>query len=219
MLEDVWLVELAKAFATGVLAGGASVVAHALAPAIRALRRARAGDDERIERRLAAILIADVAGYSRLVAADEEGTHLRLRAYQREILEPKVREHRGRIVKNTGDGALAEFSSVVDAVRCALEVQGVLAARNAPIPQSSRIDFRIGINLGDVIVAPDDIYGHAVNVAARLESFAAPGGICLSHDAWCHVRGAIDAEFVDLGKRQLKNISEPTHVYAVAPVA
>ena len=220
MLEDVWP-ELAKAFATGVLAGGASALIQSLAPtAALALRRLRArGVGDRIERRLAAILAADVVGYSRLMTADEEGTHVRLLAYRREVIEPKIREHHGRIVKNTGDGAIVEFGSLVDAVRCALAVQRVLAARNALVPQGHRIELRIGVNLGDVIVAPDDLYGHAVNLAARLEAIAPPGGICISRDAWCHVRGVIEAEFVDLGERPLKNITDPAHVYTIAPAA
>jgi adenylate cyclase len=220
MLGDFWP-ELAKAFATGILAGGASVLAQRTAPAAgRALRRLRwRHDDNRIERRLAAILAADVVGYSRLMTADEEGTHFRLSSYRRQVIEPKIRQHHGRIVKNTGDGALVEFASVVDAVRCALAVQRVLAARNADVHQSRRIELRIGVNFGDVIIAPDDIYGHAVNLAARLESLAPPGGICLSREAWCHVRGAIAAEFVDLGEQRLKNIADPAHVYAIAPAA
>ena len=218
MLEGVWP-ELAKVVATGMLAGGASIAVQWLAPkAIAALapRRARKFGG-RVERRLAAILAADVVGYSRLMSADEEGTHSRLQVHRREVIEPKIREHRGRIVKNTGDGALVEFGSVVDAVRCALEVQRVMAARNAGLPQHRRIELRIGVNLGDVMVAPDDIYGHGVNLAARLEGLATPGGICISEDAWRHVRGAIAAEFVDLGEQRLKNITEPAHVYAVAP--
>src|SRR5215831_19631424 len=125
-----------------------------------------------VQRRLAAILAADVAGYSRLMGADEEGTHERLKAHLRELVEPKIGEHKGRIVKNTGDGFLAEFASVVEAVRCAVELQRGMADRNADIPQDKRIFFRLGINLGDVIVEPDDIYGDGVNVAARLEALA-----------------------------------------------
>jgi len=132
---------------------------------------------------------------------------------------PKVREHRGRIVKHTGDGALVEFGSVVDAVRCALEVQRNLFARNSVLPQNRRVEFRIGVNLGDVIVAPDDIYGHGVNVAARLEGLAPPGGICISAEAWRHVRSAVAAEFVDLGEQRLKNIADPAHVFALSPAA
>jgi adenylate cyclase len=131
-------------------------------------------------RRLTAILAADVAGYSRLMGADEEGTHGRLRAHLRELVDPKIAEHRGRIVKNTGDGFLAEFASVVDAVRCAVEVQRGVAERNADTPADKRIEFRIGVNLGDVIAEEHDIFGDGVNVAARLEALAEPGGICVS---------------------------------------
>jgi adenylate cyclase len=191
-----------------------------LAPkAARLLKRLRAADHRRFERRLAAILAADVVGYSRLMSVDEEGTHFRLLAYRREVIAPKVREHRGRLVKHTGDGALVEFGSVVDAVRCALDVQRDLLVRNARLPQGRRIEFRIGVNLGDVIVAPDDIYGHGVNIASRLEGLAPPGGICISAEAWRHVRGAVAAECVDLGERRLKNIADPAHVFALSPAA
>jgi adenylate cyclase len=225
MLEDVGP-DLAKALVTGLLAGGASVAVQLLSPRVaKVLRRLplnRAGEaanQQRVERRLAAILAADVAGYSRLMTADEEGTHFRLLTHRREVIEPKVREHRGRVVKYTGDGALAEFSSVIEAVRCALEVQQLMLARNAGVSPSRRIEFRMGINLGDVIVAPDDIYGHGVNLAARLEGLAPPGGICISADAWRHVRGAIAAEFVDLGEQRLKNIADPAHVFALSLAA
>src|SRR5689334_6426790 len=218
MLEDVWP-EIGNAWVSGVLAGSGSVLVQWLAPkAARLLRRLRA-DRLRLERRLAAILAADVVGYSRLMGADEEGTHFRLLAYRREVIAPQVRAHRGRIVKHTGDGALVEFGSVVDAVRCALEVQRSIRVRNAGLPQDRRVEFRIGVNLGDVIVAPDDIHGHGVNVAARLEGLAPPGGICISADASRHVRGAVAAEFVDLGERQLKNIADPAHVFALFPSA
>jgi adenylate cyclase len=219
MLEELWP-EIGKAWVTGVLAGGGSILVQWLAPkAAQLLRRSRAAKHPRLERRLAAILAADVAGYSRLMTADEEGTHFRLLTHRREVIEPKIREHRGRIVKHTGDGALAEFGSVVDAVRCALEVQRAMVLRNAELPQSRRIEFRMGVNLGDVIVASDDIYGHGVNLAARLEGLAPPGGICISADTWRHVRGAVAAEFVDLGELQLKNIADPAHVFAVSPAA
>ena len=217
MLEEVWP-EIGNAWVSGMLAGGGFVLVQWLAPrVVRLLKRLRAADNLRLERRLAAILAADVVGYSSLMSADEEGTHFRLLAYRREVIAPKVREHRGRIVKHTGDGALVEFGSVVDAVRCALDVQRIIRARNAGLPQDRRIEFRIGVNVGDVIVAPDDIYGHGVNVAARLESLAPPGGICISADAWGHVRGAVAAEFVDLGEQRLKNIADPAHVFAIAP--
>jgi len=219
MLEDIWP-EIGRAWVSGVLAGGGSILVQLLAPkAARLLRRLRAAKQPRLKRRLAAVLAADVAGYSRLMSADEEGTHKRLLAYRREVIEPKVRQHRGRVVKHTGDGALVEFGSAVGAVRCALEMQKLIAARNAKLPQGRRIEFRIGVNLGDVIVAPEDIYGHGVNLAARLEGMAPPGGICISADAWRQVRGAVAAEFVDLGEHRLKNIADPAHVFAVAPAA
>jgi adenylate cyclase len=133
-----------------------------------------------VERRLAAILAADVAGYSRLMGADEEGTLDRLKAHRRELVDPKIKEHRGRIVKTTGDGMLVEFSSVVDAVRCAVEIQRGMADRNADTAEDERLAFRIGVNLGDIIVDGDDIYGDGVNIAARLEALAEPGGICVA---------------------------------------
>jgi class 3 adenylate cyclase len=138
-------------------------------------------------RRLAAILAADVAGYSRLMGADEEGTLQRLRAYRRELVDPKIRQHHGRIVKTTGDGMLVEFSSVVDAVRCAAEIQRAMVDRNAGIAEEKRITFRIGVNLGDVIIDGDDIYGDGVNIAARLEALAEPGGICISRTVRDHI--------------------------------
>src|SRR6516225_2506696 len=138
-------------------------------------------------RRLAAILAADVAGYSRLMGANEEGTHERLMAHRHELVEPKIAEHSGRIVKNTGDGLLAEFASVVDAVRCAAELQRAMIDREAGIPEDRRIRFRIGINLGDVIVEDDDIFGDGVNVAARLEALTEPGGLCVSGTVRDHI--------------------------------
>ena len=141
---------------------------------------------EPVKRRLAAILAADVAGYSRLMGADEEGTLERLKASRRELIDPKIREHRGRIVKTTGDGLLVEFPSVVDAVRCAAEVQRAMIDRNRETPEDQHIVFRIGVNLGDIIVDGDDIFGDGVNVAARLEALAEPGGICISR--WCATR-------------------------------
>src|SRR5215831_17859260 len=131
-------------------------------------------------RRLTAILAADVAGYSRLMGADEEGTHERLQAHLQELINPKIKEHRGRVVKNTGDGFLAEFASVVDGVRCAVEIQRGMIDREPDVPEERRISFRMGVNLGDVIVDGDDIYGDGVNIAARLETLAEPGGICIS---------------------------------------
>jgi TolB-like protein/class 3 adenylate cyclase len=166
-------------------------------------------------RRLAAILAADVAGYSRLMGADEEGTHERLKVHLAELVNPKIEDHRGRIVKNTGDGLLAEFASVVDAVRCAVEIQCGMAEREPEVPEERRIKFRIGINLGDVIVEKDDIFGDGVNVAARLEGLAEPGGICVSRVVRDQVRDRLDCAFEDLGERQVKNIARPVRVYAV----
>jgi adenylate cyclase len=167
------------------------------------------------DRRLTAILAADVAGYSRLMGADEEGTHERLKAHLGELVNPKISEHRGRTVKNTGDGFLAEFSSVVDAARCAVDIQRGMAEREAEVPDERRIRFRIGINLGDVIVDGGDIYGDGVNVAARLEALAEPGGICISRTVRDQIRDKLAYAFEDLGEQQVKNISRPVRVYAV----
>src|SRR5215831_10884429 len=174
------------------------------------------GQRERVERRLAAILAADAAGYSRLMGADEEGTHAALTVLRREVSEPKIAEHRGRIVKTTGDGLLVEFASVVDAVRCAVEVQREMLARNAAAPAERRIEFRMGINLGDIIIEDGDIFGDGVNIAARLEALAEPGGICLSAAAHEQVRDRLDLAFDDLGEQQVKNITRPVRTYAVA---
>src|SRR6516165_7767127 len=170
----------------------------------------------RVERRLAAILAVDVAGYSRLMGEDEEGTLAALRAVRRDLSDPKIVEHRGRIVKTTGDGLLAEFASVVDAVRCAVEVQQEMIARNAAAPVQRRIEFRIGINVGDIIIEDGDIFGDGVNIAARLEALAEPGGICLSAAAHEQVRDRLDLAFDDLGEQQVKNITRPVRTYAVA---
>jgi TolB-like protein/tetratricopeptide (TPR) repeat protein len=172
---------------------------------------------ERVERRLTAILAADVAGYSRLTGLDEEGTHTQLQDHLRSLVDPKIAEHRGRVVKNTGDGLLAEFSSVVDAVRCAVDVQRGMAERNAEIPQEKRIEFRIGINVGDVMIDHGDIFGDGVNVAARLEGVAEPGGICISDDALRQVRGKLELITEDMGEQSLKNIAHPIRVYRVRP--
>jgi TolB-like protein/class 3 adenylate cyclase/Flp pilus assembly protein TadD len=170
-------------------------------------------------RRLAAILAADVAGYSRLMGADEEGTHERLKAHHRELVDPKIGEHSGRIVKTAGDGMLAEFPSVVDAVRCAAELQRAITDREAAMPEDRRIRFRIGINLGDVIVAGDDIFGDGVNVAARLEALAEPGGICISRMVRDQIRDKLAYAFEDLGEQSVKNIARPVRVYALRPEA
>ena len=166
-------------------------------------------------RRLAAILAADVAGYSRLMGTDEEGTHERLKAHLGELVNPKIAEDRGRIVKNTGDGLLAEFASVVDAVRCAVEVQRGMADREPGVPEDRRIRFRIGINLGDVIVEEHDIFGDGVNVAARLEALAEPGGICVSRIVRDQVRDRLDYAFEDMGAQSVKNIPRPVRVFAL----
>ena len=164
--------------------------------------------DNRVERRLAAILAADVVGYSRLTGLDEEGTHVRLRERLRGLADPKVVEHRGKVVKYTGDGLLAEFASVVDATRCAIEVQRDMAQQNATVPQVRRIEFRIGIHVGDIIVDENDIFGDGVNIAARLEGIAEPGGVCISDDALRQIRGKVDIAYEDMGPQNLKNISE-----------
>src|SRR5262245_12910449 len=170
---------------------------------------------ERVERRLMAILAADVAGYSRLVGADEEGTLAQWKAHWRTIIDPKIQEHSGRIVRITGDGLLAEFASVVAAVRCAVEVQRAMSARNADVPQQKRIEFRMGINVGDIIIDDTDMWGDGVNVAARLEALAEPGGICVSGRVQEDVYGRLDITFEDAGEQQLKNITRPVRVYRV----
>lgn len=170
-------------------------------------------------RRLAAILAADVAGYSRLMGADEEGTHDRLKGHLRELVNPKIKEYRGRIVKNTGDGLLAEFPSVLDAVRCAAEVQRGMIDREPDVPEEHRIRFRIGINLGDVIVEPEDIFGDGVNIAARLETFAEPGGICVSGTVRDHIGDRLPYPFENIGEQSIKNIARPVRVYALRPEA
>jgi adenylate cyclase len=166
-------------------------------------------------RRLAAILAADVAGYSRLIGADEEGTLNRLRSIRAEFIDPKITEHRGRIVKTTGDGLLVEFSSVVDATRCASQWQRGMAELNADVPPTSRLEFRIGVHQGDIVVEDDDILGDGVNVAARLEGLAEPGGICVSARVQEDVAGRLDLTFDDLGEQSLKNIARPVRVYRV----
>jgi class 3 adenylate cyclase len=174
---------------------------------------------ERVERRLAAILAADVAGYSRLMGADEEGTHERLKAHFRQLIDPKIKEHRGRIVKNTGDGFPAEFSSAVNAVRCAAEIQRGMIDRNADTPEDKRISCRIGVNLGDVIIEEDDIYGDGVNIAARLEALAEPGGICISRTVREHVGDRLPYPFEDMGDQRVKNIARPVRPYAISAAA
>jgi len=170
---------------------------------------------ERVERRLAAILAADVAGYSRLMGQDEAGTLARLRTHRRELIDPTVAEHKGRVVKTTGDGILIEFPSVVEAVACAVAVQRGMAERNAATPEEQRIVFRVGVNLGDIIVEDGDIHGDGVNVAARLEAAAEPGGVCVSGTVRDHIGARLDLAFDDLGEQALKNIAHPVRVYGV----
>ena len=174
---------------------------------------------ERVDRRLTAILAADVAGYSRLMGMDEEGTLAQLKAHRRALVDPKITEHRGRIVKTTGDGMLVEFASVVDAVRCAVEVQRSMAERNAEVPHDKCIEFRVGIHQGDVIIEGGDIFGDGVNVAARLEGFAEPGGICVSGRVHEDVQGKLDICFEDAGEHQFKNIARPVHVLTLPAAA
>lgn len=169
-----------------------------------------------MERRLAAILAADLVGYSRLMQADESGTLRRLTALREQILEPLIARHRGRVVKLIGDGLLVEFASLVEATECALAWQAAVAEQESEGEASARLSFRIGVNLGDIIVADDDIYGDGVNVATRLEQLAEPNGICLSGDAYRQVRGKIEAAFEDLGEQEVKNITEPIRVYRVS---
>src|SRR6516164_9558560 len=172
----------------------------------------------RVQRRLAAILAADVAGYSRLMGTDEVGTARTLREH-RKVADALVAKHGGRLVKTTGDGVLLEFSSVVDAVECVVAVQAVMAQRNEGVPVDRRILFRIGINLGDILIEGDDILGDGVNIAARLEGIAEPGGICISASAYDQVCGKVAIEFADLGEQRLKNIARPIRAYAVVPNA
>ena len=168
---------------------------------------------EPLVRRLVAVFAADAVGYSRLTGADEEGTHLRLREHLQGLFAPKIAAHRGTVVKNTGDGLLAEFDSVVDAGRCAVDVQRGMAERNAAAAPDERIEFRIGINVGDIIKDAGDIFGDVVNVAVRLEAIAEPGGICLSDDA--HGRDKLEIAFDDAGEQRLKNIERPIRVFRV----
>src|ERR1700730_4742939 len=169
-----------------------------------------------MKRRLTAILSADVAGYSRLMGLDEAGTLAALKSIRSDLIDDKIAEHQGRIVKLTGDGILAEFPSVVGAVGCAVEVQRGIRKRNANVPKDRRIEFRMGVNLGDVIVEGEDIFGDGVNVAARLESIASPGGIMVSHSVRDHVGNRLDLVFDDMGEQKLKNIERPIRVYSVS---
>jgi class 3 adenylate cyclase/pimeloyl-ACP methyl ester carboxylesterase len=171
--------------------------------------------EDRVERRLAAIFAGDIAGYSRLMGVDEEGTLRQLKAHRTQLVDPKITEHRGRIVKTTGDGILVEFVSVVDAVRCAIDIQRGMVKRNADTSADKRIEFRIGINLGDIIIDGDDIFGDGVNVAARLEGLAETGGICISRQAHDQIEGRLPLAYRPLGPQHLKNITKPVEVYAI----
>lgn len=171
---------------------------------------------EQVTRRMAAILAADVAGYSRLMGLDEEDTLARLKAHRRELVDPKIAEHHGRIVKTTGDGMLVEFASVMEAVRCAVDFQRGMADRNAEVPPDRRIEFRVGINLGDVIIDGDDVYGDGVNIAARLEGLAEPNGVCMSRSVRDQVRDKLHLIFEDMGEQQVKNITRPVRVFRIA---
>ncbi len=168
---------------------------------------------EKIDRRLAAILSADVVGYSRLMGADEAGTLGALRTHRAELIDPTIAAHNGRVVKVMGDGLLVEFASAIDAVECAVAVQNGIAVHNASVPDDRRIVFRIGVNLGDVIIEDDDIYGDGVNVAARLQELAEPGGVYISGTVFEQVDGKIDQQFADMGNQQVKNIVKPVRVY------
>ena len=169
-----------------------------------------------VSRRLVAVVVADVAGYSRLMERDEAGTHERLRALHSELIAPKIAEHGGRTVKTSGDGMLLEFASATSALRCAVEIQREMGVRNLYVAPDERIEFRIGINLGDIIIEGDDIIGDGVNVAARLEALAQPGGICVASAIWEQVHEDLGVEFVDSGEQHVKNISKPIRVFRVA---
>jgi class 3 adenylate cyclase len=198
-------------------------------PAVRSLTRGgpartssgpldqNASSGPRLTRRLAAILAADIAGYSRLMNQNEEDTHCRATGIRHDLIDPKIELHRGRVVKNTGDGFLAEFASVLDAVRCAIELQDVVALANVGIPAEKCITFRVGLNVGDVIVEPEDIYGDAVNVAARLESLGPPGEVVVSRKVRDEIEGRVDVRFAYLGEHRVKNIARPVHVYRLDP--
>ncbi len=170
---------------------------------------------ERVDRRLAAVLAADVAGYSRLMGADEEGTLARLKAARKAVVEPAIASHRGRIVKTTGDGMLVEFASAVDAARCSVEIQRAMAAQNADLPLDVRIELRIGVHVGDIIIDDNDIFGDGVNIAARLEGIAEPGGVCISDDTYRQIRGKVEIGLEDIGPQTLKNIAEPMRAWRV----
>jgi class 3 adenylate cyclase len=171
--------------------------------------------EQNVARRLTAILAADMVGYSRLIEVNEEHTLARHKAHHTELFDPKIAEYGGRIVKSTGDGLLVEFPSVVDAVRCAVSVQLAMPEREVGVPEDQRIAYRVGINLGDIVIDGDDIFGDGVNIAARLQGLAEPGGICVSRTVVSHVKGKVDSDFKDLGEKTVKNIAQPIQVYRV----
>src|SRR5210317_1388006 len=175
--------------------------------------------EERVQRRLAAILAADVVGYSRLMGEDETGTLNALKQVRTDLIDPMIAENQGRIVKLMGDGALVEFASVVNAMECAVGIQRAMADRNADLPEGGRIAFRIGVNLGDVIIEGDDIYGDGVNVASRLEGIAQTGGVCLAGTVFDQVQDKLDLSFVDMGPQTVKNIAAPVRAYSWQPEA
>jgi TolB-like protein/class 3 adenylate cyclase/tetratricopeptide (TPR) repeat protein len=195
------------------IAPGKTSARYAVIQAFNLPSRGHVLSSEHVERRLAAILAADIAGYSRLMGADEEGTLARLKSLRKTLADPKIVEHRGRIVKTTGDGLLIEFASAVDAARCAFEIQRGMAGQNTAVPQQVRIEFRIGIHVGDIIIDDNDIFGDGVNIAARLEGIAESGGVCISDDAHRQIRGKVDIAFEDIGSQALKNIAEPMRVW------
>src|SRR5262245_23060982 len=176
-------------------------------------------EQEHVERKLAAILAADVVGYSRLMGADEVGTLRTLRAIRKDLFDPAIAAHGGRIVKTTGDGLLVDFASVIDAVACGVTVQRAMLARNADVPDEKRLVFRIGINVGDIIIEGDDIFGDGVNIAARLETLCEPGGLCISHAARDQVGEKLPLAFADLGEQSVKNIAKPVRAFGMSPAA
>src|SRR6266567_3429186 len=188
---------------------------------IRKLKSSRGGDPPResTPRRLAAIVAGDIAGYSRLMQIDEEGTHLRVRRIERDLIEPSIVGHHGRLVKTTGDGFIAIFDSPVEAVRCSIVIQQNLVGRNASMPKYSWIEYRIGVNLGDVIVEPDDVYGDGVNIATRIEGIAQPGQVYISGAIYEQIKHKVVCGYESLGDRKVKNITDPVRIYRVLPDA
>ena len=188
------------------------------------IRNFRSGNDEPpshgpMPRRLAAIIVGDIASYSRLMQADEEGTHVRVKRIERDLIQPSIVEHHGSLVKTTGDGFIAIFDSPVEAVRCSIVIQQNLIGRNASLPKDTRIEYRIGVNLGDVIVEPDDVYGDGVNIATRIEGIAEPGQVFISGAIYEQIKHKVVCGYESLGDRKVKNITDPVRVYSVLPDA